>query len=207
MSQLRRSVAGGEAPTGHSRFLPRLRRDDSGATLVEASLALPILLLVLIGILELGLAFKDYLTVSYLSKEGARIGALAGDDAEADCAILRGLGGLATQGDLNRIDSIQIFKADEGTGDQGITNVAQRVDGRDPTVCSVPADPSIDGWVFTAQPWDPTSRQAAVGSQPLDIIGVRIQLNREWVTGFPPFSGSSTVDEVTITRLEPNVFE
>lgn len=188
-------------------FLPSQRRSDSGATLVEASLAMPVLILILIGILELGLAFKDYLTVSYLSREGARIGALAGDDAVADCAIVTGLGELATAGDLDRIDEVHIFKADEGTGNQGLTNVAKRVDANDPTVCTVPADPMLDGWVFTSVEWDPTSRQAAVGTQPLDIIGVRIQLDREWVTGFPPFRGSLTVDEVTITRLEPKVFE
>ena len=64
------------------------RRRERGATLVEAALAFPILILVIISILELGMAFKDYLTVSYLSREAARIGALAGDDPYADCALL-----------------------------------------------------------------------------------------------------------------------
>ena len=182
---------------------------ERGAALVEAAVVLPILLLVVIAILELGLAFKDYLTVSYLSREGTRIGALAGDDQHADCAILRGIGELATPKDLERVDEVQIFRANQSTGAQipGNTNVASYVVGRDPTICSVPANPTIDGWSFSTVTWPPTSRQTVVGSTPLDIIGVRVILTRNWITGFGPFRGDSTIDESTITRLEPEVFE
>ena len=184
------------------------RRKERGAALVEAAIVFPVLILVVVGILELGLVFKDYLTVSYLSREGARIGALAGDDLEADCAILRGIGELATLSDLERIGDIQIFKADPGTGAQGLTNVGHYVPGRDPTICTVPADPSVDGWTIdTPISWDPSTRQATVGSQPLDIIGVRVLLTHQWITGLPPFNGDAQVDESTITRLEPKVFE
>jgi hypothetical protein len=72
------------------------RRRDRGAALIEAAIIMPVLILVVIVIMEYGLAFKDYLTVSYLSREGARIGAPAGDDLEADCAVLTGLGKLVT---------------------------------------------------------------------------------------------------------------
>lgn len=171
-------------------------------------MVLPILILIVVAILELGLAFKDFLTVSYLSREGARIAALAGDDSEADCAVLRGLGELATTSDLERIDSVQIFKADEGTGNQGLTNTAYYVPGKDPTICNIPSDPSTDGWSFASPiQWDPSSRQVTVGSNSLDIVGVRITLTHDWITGLAPFSGTAQVDETTITRLEPKVFE
>lgn len=182
------------------------RSRDDGATLIEAAIILPLLLLVIIAIMELGLAFKDYLTVSYLSREGARIGALAGDDQTADCAILAGLGGLISSGDLARVDRIEIFKANQNTGAQGATNVAVYNAGEDPTQCNVPAQ-AIDGWTIGPVGWAPTSRNTVVGSTPLDIIGVRVILTRRWVTGFGPFRGSMTVDESTITRLEPEVFE
>lgn len=182
------------------------RESDRGASLIEAAIVVPVLLLVVIGILELGLAFKDYLTVSYLSREGARIGALAGDDPTADCAILSGIGDLATPGDLARIDRIEIYQASQSTGAQGATNTAVYNDPNDPTQCSVPADP-MDGWTITSVGWAPTSRNTAVGSTPLDIIGVRVILTRSWITGFGPFSGTATVDESTITRMEPEVFE
>jgi len=191
---------------GYMNFRTRGRDKERGATLIEASIILPLLLLVVISIMELGLAFKDYLTVSYVSREGARIGALAGDDTTADCAILTGLGDLISPDDLARIDRIEIYEADQNTGAQGATNVAVYNEGEDPTVCNVPAT-ALDGWTISPIGWPPTSRNTAVGSDPLDIVGVRVILNREWITGFGPFSGSQTVDESTITRLEPEVFE
>jgi Flp pilus assembly protein TadG len=188
-------------------ILRRLRsRREHGATLVEASMVFPILILIVMGTLEIGLAFKDYLTVSYISREGARIGGLAGNEAEADCAILRGIGGLTTDDDLNRITEIQIFKADEGTGAQGLTNIATYNPGKDPEICNVPST-ALDGWTINPINWSPTSRQTIVGSQSLDIIGVRVLMTRDWVTGFPPFRGSFQIDESTLTRLEPKAFE
>lgn len=184
------------------------RRRDRGAALIEAAIIMPVLIMVVVAIMEYGLAFKDYLTVSYLSREGARIGALAGDDIEADCAILTGLGELVTPGDLGRIDYIEIYQADQYTGAQGATNRAVYVDPNDPTQCNVPAQVG-DGWSITpiGAGWPPSSRNTKVGTAPLDIIGVRVVLTRSWITGFGPFSGTATVDESTITRLEPEVFE
>lgn len=186
---------------------PSSRNNERGATLVEAAIALPLLLLVVIAILEFGLAFKDYLTVSYLSREGARIGALAGNDTDADCAILRGLGEIVTPGDLARIDRVEIYKADNSSGAQGATNVAVYQVGQDPTLCNVPSQPS-DGWSVNSGAYPPLTRQTAVGpTSQLDIIGVRIILDRSWVTNFPPFRGTMEVNEATITRLEPEVFQ
>jgi Flp pilus assembly protein TadG len=190
--------------------MPRLRVlrgfKERGATLVEASLVFPILILIIMGTLEIGLAFKDYLTVSYLSREGARLGALAGDDLDADCTLLIGIGGIATESDLARIDEIQIFKADEGTGNQGLTNTATYIPGKDATVCNVPSTVD-DGWDINPINWSPSTRQTTVGTDPLDIIGVRVIMTRDWVTGFPPFRGSFQIDETTLTRLEPKAFE
>ncbi|HWB88862.1 MAG TPA: TadE/TadG family type IV pilus assembly protein [Acidimicrobiia bacterium] len=185
----------------------RTSRDkERGATLVEAAVIMPLLLLVVISIMEYGLAFKDYLTVSYLSREGARIGALAGDDLTADCAVLTGLGELISPSDLARLDYIEIYEADQNTGAQGATNRAVFNVGNDPTVCNVPAT-ALDGWTISPVGWPPSSRNTAVGTNPLDIVGVRVVLTRSWITGFGPFSGTATVDEFTITRLEPEVFE
>lgn len=204
-----RSSAGGVVGLMNVR-----RNKEGGATLVEAAFVLPVLLLVVIGIVEFGLVFKDYLTVSYISREGARIAALAGDDTAADCAILSGLGSLITPGDLGRIQEIQIYKADPNTGNQGGSyNRALYNDGEDPTICTEPTggQPN-DGWTITyvGSGYPPTTRAVAVsgstGGYSLDIIGVRVILNRTWMTGFGPFNGAMTVDESTITRMEPEVY-
>jgi Flp pilus assembly protein TadG len=49
-----------------------------GATLVEAALVLPIIILLTVSLLELGLAFREFLTLSFTAREAARVGSLAG---------------------------------------------------------------------------------------------------------------------------------
>ena len=51
---------------------------DNGAAIVEMAIVFPLLVLMIIGIIEIGVAFRDYLTVSAASREGARVAALAG---------------------------------------------------------------------------------------------------------------------------------
>ncbi|MGD2061544.1 MAG: pilus assembly protein [Acidimicrobiia bacterium] len=193
-------------------FLPGNRRKsrERGATIVEAAIIVPLLLLMVIAIMEYGLAFKDYLTVSYLSREGARLGALAGDSDTADCDILTGLADLITPGDLARIDYIEIYEADQSSGNQGATNRATYTDPNDPNVCTEPSGGQPgDGWSITpiGGGYPTGSRNTAASpTTPLDIIGVRVVLTRSWITGFGPFSGTATVDETTITRMEPEVF-
>ncbi|MCA1735502.1 MAG: pilus assembly protein [Actinobacteria bacterium] len=55
-----------------------LGQTDRGAALVEFAILLPILVLVLISIFEIGAAFRNYLTVSYPAREGARMSAFLG---------------------------------------------------------------------------------------------------------------------------------
>jgi len=67
------------------------RRDDRGATLVEAALVYALLFLALFAVVEFGLAFKDWLSVSHAAREGARAGATYGDDPRSNIAILRSM--------------------------------------------------------------------------------------------------------------------
>jgi Flp pilus assembly protein TadG len=82
------------------RFLARLRRDESGAALVEFVLVLPLLLLLLLGMLDFGKAYNYWIDTTHLSASGARWAAVninPGDGAtlqesirdQADTAELR----------------------------------------------------------------------------------------------------------------------
>jgi hypothetical protein len=44
------------------------------------------------------------------------------------------------------------------------------------------------------------------GPDDLDIAGVRIVFDHSWITGFPPFSGTFTINEATVSRLEPEEY-
>ena len=204
--------------SGRGRSL--FRRDDSrGSTLIEAAIVLPVILLVALGTVEIGMAFKDFLTVGAMSRDGARIAALSARADESDCAVLKGIAALGTQGDIDKIIDVQIYKAAEGSGAQGVTNTWTYIPGEDPAECNTPAILGLDGWSPGTISYPPSSRNTTIFSTPppltvlrcgtcppLDIIGVRITMNHDWITGFPPFRGTFTIDETTITRVEPEAF-
>jgi Flp pilus assembly protein TadG len=58
--------------------LRRFLRGERAAELLEFALALPILLLVLAAILDMGFLFKDYEVITNAAREGARMAALPG---------------------------------------------------------------------------------------------------------------------------------
>ena len=51
--------------------------DDKGQTMVEFTLVLPILLVVLFGIIQFGITFKDYVTLTDAVRAGARTAAVS----------------------------------------------------------------------------------------------------------------------------------
>ena len=65
------------------------RKRDSGATLVEFAIVMPLLLLLMIGIMEVGVAFYEYLTIERATLEGVRTAAFTGTTKDADCAAIR----------------------------------------------------------------------------------------------------------------------
>jgi Flp pilus assembly protein TadG len=72
--------------------------DERGQTLVEFAALLPVLCLILFGIIQFGVVFHDYLTVTDASRVGARKAAVsrhAGDTgAAAEAAALNAANGL-----------------------------------------------------------------------------------------------------------------
>ncbi|MGH8872958.1 MAG: TadE/TadG family type IV pilus assembly protein [Acidimicrobiia bacterium] len=178
------------------------RERQRGATLVEAALVLPIIILLTVSLLELGLAFRAFLTLSFTAREAARVGSLAGNDLEADCDIIQSIVAAFGPGDLSDVN-IQIFKANEGSGEPVVRKVntwALQPSG-DPTTCG-PID-----WSIT-ETWPSVDRKVTVGpTSSLDILGVTIATDHRWVTGFPPWRGTMNISRTALQRLEPEAFE
>jgi Flp pilus assembly protein TadG len=65
------------------RLVREGRRSESGAELIEFAFALPLLLLVVLGIMDFGLMFQQYEVLTNAAREGARIAVLP-DYATAD---------------------------------------------------------------------------------------------------------------------------
>ena len=56
--------------------------------LVEAAIVLPILFMMIFGIMEIGSALKSYSGASNAVRAGGRMASVAGNDVDADRAIL-----------------------------------------------------------------------------------------------------------------------
>lgn len=66
---------------------PMSKRSARGQSLVELALTLPLLLIILVGVIDLGRVYFTYMTVVNASREGARYGAANPNDSTG--AIIR----------------------------------------------------------------------------------------------------------------------
>lgn len=171
---------------------------ERGASLVEFSLVLPILLVIVIGILEMGMAFRTTITVGSAAQEGARVASFKGNDIDADCVALKAVIG-ELNSEIDSVTSIRIYRVDSSGNPEPLkTNTFTYSGVGDVTDCTK--------WNSTVL-WPSTSRNVTVGTTPLDVLGVEVSGTHQWVTQFPPFSGVIGVDESTIVRLEPEAYD
>ncbi len=165
---------------------------ERGQSLVEFSMIVPVFLLILLGMLEFGLAFDHLLTLSYATREGARAGSALADGAKlgANCnqvdtyvvsAVERVLtsDGSPVRDHLGQVSSIRIFKAD-AAGHQIGGNVNVWVPGVGPTVDGRQLDFAPTGGTG----WASCTRHNATSNP--DSIGVSISYTYQAVT---PLSG------------------
>jgi Flp pilus assembly protein TadG len=180
------------------RTSPVSRNSERGASLVEFSLVLPILLLIVFGVLEMGMAFGATITVGSAAQEGARVASFKGNDLDADCVALEStIGELGDR--VQQVTMIRIYRVDSSGNREPLkTNTYTYSGVGDITDCT-----KWNGTVL----WPATSRHVTVGTTSLDVLGVEVVSTHTWVTQFPPFTGAITVDEATIVRLEPEAFD
>jgi hypothetical protein len=99
--------------------LRRGRRRESGQGLVELSLILPILLVLVVGLAEIGDAMNSYLTVIEASRDAARLGSRSlASDAELKQLIGRDMERLSDPFDPAEDASVQ---RDTMPGDESVT--------------------------------------------------------------------------------------
>lgn len=73
------------------------RRDrDSGQTLVEFALAIPLVLLLFMAVIELALGFNAFVGLNRASQHAAHLASIAGNQQGADCMILEQIEGDVT---------------------------------------------------------------------------------------------------------------
>lgn len=80
----------------------KLFKNEKGQSLVEFALVIPLLLLIVMAIIEFGLMFNAYITITNASREGARGGALGDDNAGIELVV----DSVANHLDLNNISVV-----------------------------------------------------------------------------------------------------
>ncbi len=98
--------------------LGRRLRSERGAELVEFALVMPILMVVLAGILDMGFLFKNYEVVTNAAREGARMASLPGwveDDVKARVRDYLAAGGLNAAVATTTVEQI-VLVTDIATG-------------------------------------------------------------------------------------------
>jgi hypothetical protein len=168
------------------------RRRERGQSVVELSIILPLFLLLLLGILEFGMAFDHLLSISYATREGARTGAAlvngggalgCGDgqspnaatvDAQIVAAVERVLTSPGSQVDLDQIAQIRIYQSNTSGNETSSVNVWTYAAGLGPEVDGSPLD-----FVASSTPWTPCSR---TNTLPAPSIGVAVRYHYAFTT-------------------------
>lgn len=182
----------------------------------------PVFALLIFGILEFGLAFRDYLTVANASRDGARAASAFGDDQYADYNVIQVVR-QATKGfKPNEIRRLIIFNAGAVGGSVlntshaahacltatvGIENICNVYDSEDlkrpKSAFGCLTSESLDRF------WCPAAMNGQDGrevraSGPPDYVGVYVQSRHDFATGmFGP--GMDLTDEL-VMRIEPQDF-
>ncbi len=176
------------------------QRNERGATIIEFAVVFPLIIMLVMGIAEFSLAFKDWLTISHASREGARAGATAANDIAADIQVLNAIEQAVTGGDLTAINNVVVSDPDGGP------STTYTYTG-DPTCAWVPcpdpyAGPNLYDWPYAPPNYLPENRDVTAPSP--GRIKVSITLTHQWFTGL--FASTSIWTSDTIMRLEPRVF-
>lgn len=93
------------------------RRDERGAAAVEFAIVLPVLLLLVFGIIEFGLLFNRFITITHAAREGVRVTALTGGAIDPLTGEAKGeAAGEASAPDIvSGVDCVEVISGGEAT--------------------------------------------------------------------------------------------
>lgn len=183
------------------RFLPKGDR-EKGATMVEFAFIFSLLMMIAIGTFEMGMALRDWLSVSIATREGARVAASAANYEAADCVILEATAGALQSFRSGSISFADIYRSDaNGTFPSGNPTLVATYRPAGSGDTPVPACPFWTAHSIGSN-WRPVDRVSTTGSDPY-WIGVRLRYSHEWYTGFLWWSGTTSWTDSSVFKIEP----
>ena len=188
-----------------SRSIPRPGRrahGEQGTVLIEGAIAGLLFFTVLLGVIEFGLAFFDYLTTSNMSRVGARTGSTLGHTTAADYQILQQVKAATSSMPANSIQAIVVYKASgiggaPPAGCKTASSAANKCNFYTPSNFSTPL--TTFNCTTIDQYWCPTTRKDAA-SDPPDYLGVYIRVLHPNITKL--FGNSYLYEDYTVIRIE-----
>lgn len=202
---------------------PRRCRGDRGTAVLETALVAPVLLALVFGVLELGLAHRDILTADDAVADGARVGSQQGPDVldtgdTADRSIVEAVR-MATRGiDPSAIERIVVFEAGPPAEGSALAQVPQScrtgassgadrcnvylassafealdADRSEHFRCRAAGDPACG--------WNPAARIDGPTVADIEHLGVYVKVHHAYATGL--FGSTLTIERAAVHRLEP----
>lgn len=177
-----------------------MRPGERGASLIEAGILIPVLLLLAVGLAEIGFLVVDYVTVTNAAREGARTGAAAADfdqgGTDADDLILEAVEEAACNLTFGTMTEVRIFLADND-GDPVVGSINEYV----PSGALNCDSPGYNLVCDNGCPWAPASRDRIPPT--LDVLGVEVTFTHNGITGLFPFP-TVTWTETAVMQIEPD---
>jgi uncharacterized protein (UPF0333 family) len=193
------TVESQRAQTGVQRLDRRALQRGQGAA--EFALCAPIAVIMLLGIVEAGFLMFGVGTAAYATGEAARVGAEAGNAANADMQVIytidaTGLG----QNGIVKVTEVDIYRLIE---DPVTGNLTVDTTGCGGGGCVNKYD--LYGTpLLTPEPWAPAIRDVSNGSS--DFMGVTIKYEYHWKSGTLISSGPLVLQARYYVRLEPQTY-
>ncbi|MGF1598103.1 MAG: TadE/TadG family type IV pilus assembly protein [Acidimicrobiales bacterium] len=196
------------------------RRHERGAALIEAAFVTPVFFLLLFGIFEFGLLFRNSLTTNNAAQQGARAASVGGRAPDTDYLVLRSIEhGVSAMG-LQELEVVVVFRAqspDDAVPPACLTN---SVAATSPTSVACNRYTASDFFLEIEDPatgvatgnwqcgasavdrfWCPSGRATSL-STGTDYLGVYVETDHSFITGL--FGGGRQLSETRIVRLEPD---
>lgn len=183
-------------------------KKERGAVLVELTLVVPLLITIVLGMFEIGMAWSASQNVVQASRSGARTVSQLGTYPRADEEALRSV--LSTFGDEpERVLRVTIYEYEDSTA-TGVPVVCSDATNCNNYLATDLAQVGVDDTYFAeddrcttvqkSRPWCPTERDDT--QRTATLIGVEVEYTHTPVTGFFGV-GDRIITQRLVMRVEP----